>query len=40
MFQDNKEDVKYLETKNGFNRIIETIANGIDNYYKKYKRKK
>lgn len=40
MFQDNKEDVKYLESKTGFNNIVETTVQGIDKYFTKYKRKR
>lgn len=36
MFQDNKEDVKYLESANGFNRIVNTLVDGVKNYAKKY----
>ena len=36
LFQDNKEDVKYLESKNGFNRIVNTLVDGVVNYAKKY----
>lgn len=38
MFQDNKEDVKYLESKNGFDRIVKTVVDGVDLYAKKYKK--
>ena len=38
MFQDNKEDVKYLESKNGFERIVKTLIDGINLYVKKYKK--
>lgn len=39
MFQDNKEDVKYLESKNGFNQIVKTLVDGIGSYAKKYNKK-
>lgn len=39
MFQDNKEDVKYLESWNGFNRIVQTLVEGVDIYAKKYGKK-
>jgi len=39
MFQDNKEDVKYLESENGFNRIVKTLVDGVEKYSKKYKKK-
>lgn len=39
MFQDNKEDVKYLESVNGFNRIVNTLVDGVKNYAQKYGKK-
>ena len=39
MFQDNKEDVKYLESRNGFNRIVDTIIDGVKLYSEKYNKK-
>ena len=39
MFQDNKEDVKYLESKNGFNRVVNTIIDGVKLYSEKYNKK-
>lgn len=36
MFQDNKEDVKYLESEHGFNIIVDVLVKGIENYAKKY----
>lgn len=34
MFQNNKNDVKYLESKNGFERIVNTTVDGIDRWFK------
>lgn len=38
MFQDNKEDVKYLESWNGFSRIVNTMVDGVKIYAEKYKK--
>ena len=39
MFHDNREDVKYLESWNGFSRICNTIVDGVKNYADKYGKK-
>lgn len=39
MFQDNKDDVKYLESWNGFSRIVNTVVEGVKLYAKKYNKK-
>lgn len=33
VFHSNKEDVKYAESKNGFDTIVRTLYNGIVNFY-------
>ena len=38
MFQDNKEDVKYLESRNGFDKIVQVLVDGINMYATKYKK--
>lgn len=39
MFHDNKEDILYLESMNGFNRVVKTIVDGVKNYADKYGKK-
>lgn len=39
MFHDNKEDVMYLESMNGFNRVVKTIVDGVKKYADKYGKK-
>ena len=38
-FQDNKDDILYLESVTGFMNICKTIVNGIENYAIKYNKK-
>ena len=38
-FQDNKDDVKYLESAQGFCNCAKVIAEGVESYYNKYKKK-
>ena len=37
-FMDNKQDVEYLISTNGFNDIVALHLQGIQNYYNKYKK--
>lgn len=39
MFHDSREDVKYLESMNGFNRVVKTIVDGVKKYADKYGKK-
>lgn len=38
LFQDNKEDIKYLESEHGFKQLVKTTVEGIKKYYEKYKK--
>lgn len=37
-FQDNKEDVEYLESQNGFDNVVKVLGLGIKKYIEKYKK--
>ena len=39
MFQDNKEDVKFLESEHGFNMVVDILVNGVQKYAVKYGKK-
>lgn len=39
LFQDNKGDVQYLESHNGFNRIVNTLVDGVNLYSKRYNKR-
>ena len=39
MFQDNKDDVKYIESWNGFIKIVNTLVDGVEIYTKRYNKK-